>query len=259
VSLSFSAFCEELGAPLHNKNWSWCAKANDESFAVFTVWEDYINEGQFEFSWRPRSSDVRKKPGRKELIDTLDLVLSRGIPAYGIRCIAADIDANPRKRTGFDREALLDLRVIKASDGYFGQVVGTVPPSVVMHRAANSAWISSTAINDIDADGASNEHPEYKRRMAGSYTRSQKIRNAVIERANGRCEECGMLGFLKPDGSRFLETHHIISLSEQGSDQMHNVIALCPNDHRRAHFGKDWLELQESFLAKLTIYRTKDQ
>lgn len=259
MSVSFSSFCAELGAPLHNKNWSWCAKASDNSFAVFTVWEDLIENGQFEFSWKPKLTDVRKKPGRKELIETLDLVLERGIPAYGIRCIAEDIDANPRKRIGFDTEALLDLRVVKIGDAYFGKVIGEVPPTVVIQRGANFAWISATAINDIDVGVASNSDPEYKRRMAGSYVRSQSVRNAVLKRAEGRCEECGELGFLKGDGSRFLETHHVISLSEQGPDKMHNVIALCPNDHRRAHFGKDWAQIQEIFLEKLAMYRVEDQ
>jgi 5-methylcytosine-specific restriction protein A len=31
----------------------------------------------------------------------------------------------------------------------------------------------------------------------------------------------------------YLETHHVISLSEQGPGKVTNVIALCPNDHRR--------------------------
>jgi 5-methylcytosine-specific restriction protein A len=38
-----------------------------------------------------------------------------------------------------------------------------------------------------------------------------------------------------------LETHHIIPLSEEGEDIEENVIALCPNDHRRAHFERESL------------------
>lgn len=92
--------------------------------------------------------------------------------------------------------------------------------------------------------------------MAGSYVRDSKVRDLVLKRAGGVCESCGNPGFLKRDGTRYLETHHVISLSEQGPDKVHNVLALCANDHRRAHFGKDWAELQDKFLKTLNKYRT---
>jgi predicted HNH restriction endonuclease len=40
-----------------------------------------------------------------------------------------------------------------------------------------------------------------------------------------------------PNGQVFLETHHIIPLSEGGGDVITNVAALCPNHHREAHHG----------------------
>lgn len=35
-----------------------------------------------------------------------------------------------------------------------------------------------------------------------------------------------------------METHHIILLADDGTDRMSNVIALCANDHREAHYGR---------------------
>jgi 5-methylcytosine-specific restriction protein A len=92
--------------------------------------------------------------------------------------------------------------------------------------------------------------------MSGSYFRDNKVRQAVLARANGRCEygtvqpkgqQC--LTFEKPDGSQYLETHHVIKLSEKGRDKESNVIALCANHHKEAHFGKNWKQLQDDFLA----------
>ena len=40
-------------------------------------------------------------------------------------------------------------------------------------------------------------------------------------------------------GSIYLESHHIHPLSEGGADTIENVIALCPNHHREAHFGEN--------------------
>ena len=58
-----------------------------------------------------------------------------------------------------------------------------------------------------------------------------------MARAKGRCELCGEHGFEMPDGRTYLETHHIDALGEGGLDTDANVAALCPNDHRQAHFS----------------------
>ncbi len=105
-----------------------------------------------------------------------------------------------------------------------------------------------SAIDDIDATGCGNDDPEYRRRMAGTYVRDQKVRNTVLALANGRCEYCGIYGFETQSGTRYLEAHHVISLAKEGADRPSNVIALCAIDHRRAHYGADWKALQDKFL-----------
>jgi 5-methylcytosine-specific restriction protein A len=245
-----------LGAPLYNKAWSWCAISREQRFALFTIWEDEIDSGRYLFTRKPRDGETRKKPGRTELYSVLDVVIDESFAAYGIQCRAADIHASPRKRRSFERDYLLDMRVRRERAGYVGIIVGTIPPDVVTERAAKAGWVASTAIDDIGQDGVGNVDPEYRRRMAGSYVRDPKVRDLVLKRAGGVCESCGNPGFLKRDGTPYLETHHVISLSEQGPDKAHNVIALCANDHRRAHFGNDWAELQDKFLKTLNKYRT---
>ncbi|MEZ4748446.1 MAG: HNH endonuclease signature motif containing protein, partial [Calditrichia bacterium] len=83
------------------------------------------------------------------------------------------------------------------------------------------------------------------------YNRSSIVRKNVLSRANNCCEYCGEIGFLTTDGMHYLETHHIIPLSEDGSDDELNVIALCPNHHRIAHYGKDKLSIQKSLTKKI--------
>ena len=112
-------------------------------------------------------------------------------------------------------------------------------------------------IDDIDQSDFGNDDPEYRKRMAGSFVRDAKVRELVLKRANGFCEECDQPGFLTKSGQPYLETHHIIALSEQGPDRPHNVIALCATDHRRAHFAENWRELQDKFLAKLDKFETE--
>jgi predicted HNH restriction endonuclease len=83
------------------------------------------------------------------------------------------------------------------------------------------------------------------------YARDLRIRAAVIKRAGRRCEYCGKLGFKCADGSRYLEGHHILALAKQGADLMTNVIAICAQDHREAHFGGRRVEMSKEMIAKV--------
>lgn len=86
---------------------------------------------------------------------------------------------------------------------------------------------------------------------SSAINRSAVVRNAVLRRANGVCEYCGEPGFKTAMGSIYLETHHVIALSDDGPDQEWNVIGICPTDHRRAHFGDDRAAIQKVLLEFL--------
>lgn len=84
-----------------------------------------------------------------------------------------------------------------------------------------------------------------------SYERSPAVRSAVLERAAGHCELCKCEGFRTVGGAIFLETHHVLPLCEGGPDVPWNVVAICPNDHRRAHYGEDSDDLFERLIEFL--------
>jgi len=72
----------------------------------------------------------------------------------------------------------------------------------------------------------------------------QYIRNPFVSEyakriAKGICQDCKKPApFInKITGEPYLETHHIIPLAKGGSDTIDNVIALCPNCHRKRHYG----------------------
>jgi 5-methylcytosine-specific restriction enzyme A len=257
VRLSYSEFCRQLGAPLHSKMWSWCSISREKRLVLLSVWEDGIENGKYIIPTASPNEARRKTPGRTELLSVLNELLENAYAVYGIQCKAKDIYETPRSRKSFITDELLDMRVRLVENSYVAEIVGHIPTEVVMSRSRQGSWIASTAINDIGLDEIVNSDPEYQKRMSGSYVRDTKVRALVLKRARGFCEECGEPGFLKSDGKRYLETHHVISLSEQGADTPHNVIALCATDHRRAHFAENWAELQDRFLAKIRKYITE--
>jgi hypothetical protein len=111
---------------------------------------------------------------------------------------------------------------------------------------------NSNAIDDLASDiDLGNDIPGRSRTERWTYPRDPKVRVAALRRANGNCEHCGKPGFPTPSGTPYLETHHVIFLAKEGKDKLTNVIALCPNDHREAHFGIRREEIEKEMMLKL--------
>ena len=98
--------------------------------------------------------------------------------------------------------------------------------------------------------------PAIRVETSGStFRRSQEVRSSVLLRSGGICECCGNPGFEMPNGAIYLETHHVIPLSEGGADHVSNVVAICANDHRKAHHSLQKSEIRTQLLEKLAALR----
>lgn len=84
-----------------------------------------------------------------------------------------------------------------------------------------------------------NKYPESVTVISTGYKRNPYVVAEVLDRANGVCEDCGSPApFIRAsDGTPYLEVHHIVPLSEGGEDTINNALGLCPNCHRKAHYG----------------------
>ena len=84
-----------------------------------------------------------------------------------------------------------------------------------------------------------NMNPRIAIATSYQYVRDPEVVAYALKRANGKCEECGNdAPFISAArGIPFLEVHHEVFLSKGGSDTIDNVKALCPNCHRKKHFG----------------------
>lgn len=157
----------------------------------------------------------------------------------------------------------LPIRII-VLDGKMGNPKG----SIVSKRQLDPAIWRVTALDQNTGDytltrGAHfidqfsiQETPDRKperRKVSGlAFDRNPVVRKNVLIRANGKCEWCGERGFPTLNGGIYLETHHVIPLSENGSDVESNVAALCPNHRREAHHGNIRDEIRKELLKRLS-------
>lgn len=86
---------------------------------------------------------------------------------------------------------------------------------------------------------AAEQFPEKIQLLSTGYRRNPDVIVEVLRRASGVCEVCrNPAPFLRrSDGTPFLEVHHWKALCDGGEDTVDNAGALCPNCHRKAHFG----------------------
>ena len=71
------------------------------------------------------------------------------------------------------------------------------------------------------------------------FKRSPHVVAEVLALAGGKCQSCLRdAPFKREDGRPYLEVHHVEWLANGGEDSVENAIALCPNCHREAHYGR---------------------
>jgi len=138
--------------------------------------------------------------------------------------------------------------VQRVDDSFFDQIMVDVPdihelPEAVRldeaFAAQVQAAIRSTSVDRQRRLAASDGVVERIVVVAYAYTRSPDVVAEVLLRANGVCERCRCPAPFrrKSDQTPYLEVHHTIPLAAGGLDVVANAEALCPNCHRKAHYG----------------------
>lgn len=94
-------------------------------------------------------------------------------------------------------------------------------------------------LNDIYA----NINIEQKEKLVKVIERG-KIANKIKKYLQYKCQICESLGenphsFKKKNGEYYIETHHIIPVSDTKNSKLSvdNLICVCPNHHRQLHYG----------------------
>lgn len=81
--------------------------------------------------------------------------------------------------------------------------------------------------------------PEKYQLTTTAFRRNADVIAEVLTRAVGNCETClAPAPFQRAsNGMPYLEVHHMVPLAAGGCDTVENAVAICPNCHRKAHYG----------------------
>jgi 5-methylcytosine-specific restriction protein A len=186
-----------------------------------------------------------------------------GKPAWALRARRSDLAIQTAFREKLPvRVVICDgkMRDIENDDSEASKVesrmLDPIPWAVTAYDRTTGACIVTRGaiaepfVDQFDVDSESAEHPERRTVFGEAFVRSAEVRRRVLLRANGVCEFCSQPGFKMPDGRVFLETHHVVPLAAGGLDIAANVVALCPNHHREAHYGVTAPEMLKQLIIK---------
>ncbi|BCG02440.1 hypothetical protein PPGU19_070080 (plasmid) [Paraburkholderia sp. PGU19] len=86
------------------------------------------------------------------------------------------------------------------------------------------------------------------------FDRDPAVAKQVKYRArDGLCERCREQGFETHRGGFYLEAHHVIPLNCDGPDLEWNVVAICADCHKKAHFSKERKQIRDDLIMDVLI------
>ncbi|KJY48149.1 hypothetical protein JG29_08350 [Bombilactobacillus mellis] len=113
-----------------------------------------------------------------------------------------------------------------------------------------------TLIKNIDTYQKNYDNKNYVNAKEKKYYRNPYIAYISKKYAKGICQLCQKAApFQDKDGNPYLESHHIEWLSRGGKDRLDNVIALCPNCHKKMHIIDDKKDVKLLQQKSLEMYK----
>ena len=207
--------------------------------------DEYREDGIFWYTGEGQVGDMRMVSGNKAILEHTKngkaiYVFEYTRPAYVRYVGAADCIGHHEERrldrNGDERKVFVFHLFIDASGK--SNVVASPTPT---YGSKNVKDLKNRSVNELRNATLNTEsqrsNSKEKREMA--FYRSEAIKLYVFARSKGQCEGCGSDAPFRSKTGPFLECHHVHRLADGGPDHPENVVALCPNCHRRAHYALD--------------------
>lgn len=113
--------------------------------------------------------------------------------------------------------------------------------TLVSWLADNERRASTLPESELFKRAAMSDTVARKIKLVGTiFIRDSYVAASAKKLADGLCDLCKQAApFLSANNEPYLESHHIDWLSHSGADSIDNVVALCPNCHRKMHIRND--------------------
>ncbi len=135
------------------------------------------------------------------------------------------------------RSATSLLRERAAMDRMRRAILEGVSPD----SAAFAGAVADAYAQELKEPPLGNPAPKQVRNTSYQFARDPAVVAYALRIAKGVCGDCRQPApfVSKWTGLPYLEVHHKVTLAAGGKDTVDNVIALCPNCHRRRHHGAE--------------------
>lgn len=161
-------------------------------------------------------------------------------------CVNYHTEQRPDKNNNFRNAFVFHLAMVSSQDS--GSSIRE--PEAIYHiKHTNLRKKSLSELREIATSKVSRNNQNRELQISVK-VRSEAIKIYALKRADGVCEACGKDAPFNSKDGPYLEVHHLKRIADGGPDLPQNVAALCPNCHRRIHFGKDG----EAYNKQLQIY-----
>lgn len=198
---------------------------------------DGFQEECFSYSGEGQRGDMKMIRGNRAIRDHLEngleLHLFKSIGDGLVEYLGDFFDGGHETRTELDSTGA--SRLAFRFQLIPGQQISSDPSA-----AQEDATSKNASLEDIGKQmRLIPDHGTVKEALVTLRARCNTVRRYALKRAKGVCEACHEAApFINLNGEPFLEVHHIGALSvDDRADRIDNVAAICPNCHRRAHYG----------------------
>jgi len=125
------------------------------------------------------------------------------------------------------------------------------------HYTLRDIYLLDKEIEETKTIDLTKENPEKREYIVETYVRNVKWAAMAVEILGDfcLCKGCNNT-FLRQDGTRYIEVHHIIPLFKGGEDGIWNLAVLCAHHHKMAHYSDDKNKYEmEKYLLNEIKYR----
>lgn len=227
------------------KNKNFIILFTSDSGARHGYYDEYRDDGVFWYTGEGQTGDMKMVSGNKAILEHSksgkDIHIFESTRKAYVRYIGKAEYLGHHKEVRPDREGdLREVIVFHLDVDSIDGVDGVAEPAPNYgKKEVDSLKNKSLRELRVAALDKPSKNVSHKEKMEIAYYRSQAIRKYIIARSNGICEGCRERAPFDTKDGPFLECHHLHRLADGGPDHPENVVALCPNCHRRAHFARD--------------------